>query len=76
VKINRRRFLKIGAATLLTALGTGNRLVYASIDRKQELEFTVLSCVTAPIVGGGSESPEIKTKSKKLFFRLQHLTEV
>ncbi|MFM5095775.1 twin-arginine translocation signal domain-containing protein [Aeromonas rivipollensis] len=49
MKFNRRGFLKFATATLVTAVGTVNRLVYASNDRKQESEFSVLSCVSTPL---------------------------
>jgi len=49
MKISRRSFLKIAAVTFVAPLGTINRLVYASNDRKQESEFSVLSCVTTPL---------------------------
>jgi len=49
MKINRRSFLKIAAITFVAPLGTINRLVYASNDRKQESEFSVLSCVATPL---------------------------
>jgi len=49
VKINRRSFLKIAAVTFVAPLGTISKLVYANNDRKQESEFSVLSCVATPL---------------------------